>query len=146
MIVNPARTMLLRGVLRPAILVEEAEPYTAKTLPDVFVLRWCAITVNQALPEAMIALECEIHYATDGTMTGGGLDRGRLLEQMDSDLIAVLAPPSTPKQNATRAPAVAMQTLVFWTAPAFTPSITVRDRIGRVATVTVYSFLEPGEA
>jgi hypothetical protein len=145
-VVNPARTMLLRGVLRPSILVEEAEPYTAKALPDLFLLRWTALAQNQALPEALVTLECEIHYVTDGTQTGGGLDRGRMLEKMDADLTAMLAPPSTPKQDSTQTPAVVMQTLVFWTDPVFTASILTRDRIGRVATVTVYSYQEQGEA
>jgi hypothetical protein len=145
-VVNPARTMLLRGVLRPGILVEEAEPYTAKMLPDLFLLRWTGLALNPALPEVLVTMECEIHYVTDGTLTGGGLDRGRMLEQMDAELTAMLTPPSTPKQDSTQTPAVVMQTLVFWGEPVFTASIPTRDRMGRVARVMVYSYQEQGEA
>ncbi|MDE3162438.1 MAG: hypothetical protein KGL64_04180, partial [Acidobacteriota bacterium] len=41
--INPNRTILLRGALRPGIFVEEAEAPYAQLPNDVFVLRWLAM-------------------------------------------------------------------------------------------------------
>jgi len=38
--INPERTILLRGAVRPGILVEEAEAPFSQLPNDVFVLRW----------------------------------------------------------------------------------------------------------
>jgi hypothetical protein len=40
---NPERTVLLRGALRPGILVEEAEAPFAQPLSDTFILRWLGL-------------------------------------------------------------------------------------------------------
>jgi hypothetical protein len=42
-------------------------------------------------------------------------------------------------------PVAQMNTPVFWTAAEFAPALTVRDRLTRVATVTVFAYQEPGE-
>jgi hypothetical protein len=42
-------------------------------------------------------------------------------------------------------PAAQMETLVFWSAPEFSPLITSRERLTRVAKVNVFAFQEPGE-
>ena len=41
---NPNRVIMLRGVRRPGILMEEAETTIAQMPADVFVLRWAALT------------------------------------------------------------------------------------------------------
>jgi hypothetical protein len=38
--INPERTILLRGAMRPGILAEEAEAPFSQLPDDVFVLRW----------------------------------------------------------------------------------------------------------
>jgi hypothetical protein len=38
-----------------------------------------------------------------------------------------------------------MLTQVFWDEPAFTPIVTLRDRLSRSAKVMVYSYQEEGE-
>ena len=75
--INPERTVLLRGALRPGILVEEAEAPTAQPPADVFVLRWLGLGVDMDLSSTMTAEECEILYSTCGTQAFGGLDRDR---------------------------------------------------------------------
>jgi hypothetical protein len=35
--------------------------------------------------------------------------------------------------------------MVFWSEPAFTPIVTLRDRLSRTAKVTVFAFQELGE-
>jgi hypothetical protein len=99
--INPQRTILLRNVVRPGILVEEAEAPFAQLPTDVFVLRWLGLGVDGDLSSAMAAEECEVVYSTLGTQSFGGLDRGRVLSEMDEELVAMLTPSWTPKLNYT---------------------------------------------
>jgi hypothetical protein len=142
---NPDRTALVRGALRPGILLEDAEAPLAQPPADVFVLRWSGLGVEMELPSAMIAMECEISYCTSGTQAFGGLDRGRQLASMDRELIAILQPPSTPKVNYSMQPAAPMQTQIFWDEPVFASINVQRDRVSRSARVTIYSYQEQGE-
>jgi len=143
--VNPNRTMLLRGVQRPGILVEEAEAVVAMLPADVFVLRWTGLSVNTNLPLPLAQMECEIHYTTGGTAAAAGLDRGRALEEMDAEVLSLLTPTSTPKMDYATTPVSQLDTQVFWTAAAFMPAATVRDRLTRFAKVTVFAYQEQGE-
>jgi hypothetical protein len=143
--VNPGRTMTLRGVVRPGILVEEAESPSALLPLDVFVLRWRELAADTQLPSVLARMTCEIHYATAGTQENSGLDRGRALEEMDDELLRVLCPASTVKMNYTLSPAAEMSTNIFWSRTAFDSAATTRERIGRVATVEVFAFQEQGE-
>jgi hypothetical protein len=143
--VNPERTMTLRGLVRPGILVEEAEAPAAQLPLDVFVLRWTKLAVDTQLPSILATMTCEIHYATAGTQANAGLDRGRALEEMDNELLRMLCPSSTPKMNYTQTPAEQMGTNVFWSQAVFAPEATTRERMGRVATIEVFAFQEQGE-
>jgi hypothetical protein len=143
--INPARTILLRGTVRPGILVEEAEAPMSQPPSDVFVLRWITLGVDTDLCCTMAAEECEVLYQTCGTQSFGGLDRGRALSEMDEELVAMLQPFCTPKLNYTSTPPAAMLTQVFWDEPAFAPVVTSRDRLSRSAKVMVYSYQEQGE-
>lgn len=143
--INPERTILLRGAVRPGILVEEAEAPFPQLPGDVFVLRWHALGADIDLSSTLAAAECEILYQTCGTQSFGGLDRGRGLTQMDSELLAMLQPFHTAKLNYTATPPAAMLTQVFWDEPAFTPITTQRDLLSRSAKLIVYSYQEQGE-
>jgi hypothetical protein len=142
---NPARTMLLRGVQRPGILVEEAESVVPILPADVFVLRWTALGTDVNLPLVLARLECEILYTTSGTQAASGLDRGRALAEMDAEVLGLLSPNCAAKMNFTLTPPVQLNTPVFWTAADFTPAVAVRDRLSRSARVTVFAYQEPGE-
>jgi hypothetical protein len=143
--INPERTILLRGALRPGIVVEEAEAPFSQLPNDVFILRWLGLGVDLNLESAMAAEQCEIVYQTCGTQSYGGLDRGRSLSVMDGELTAMVQPFYTPKLNFTVTPPATMLTKVFWDEPGFTPISIQRDRISRSANVTVYSYQEQGE-
>lgn len=143
--VNPERTILLRGAVRPGILVEEAEAPMNQLPGDVFVLRWLGLGTDVDLPATMAGEQCEIVYQTCGTQSFGGLDRGRLLSQMDEELLAMIAPYHTPKLNFTATPPATMLTQVFWDEPTFAPIVIQRDRLNRTATVLIYSYQEQGE-
>ena len=143
--INPERTLLLRGAVRPGILMEEAEAPYAQPPTDVFIVRWLGLNVDANLGAAMGAAECEIVYQTCGSQSFGGLDRGRSLCAMDEELAAMLQPASTPKLSFTATPPAALLTQVFWDDPRFSPIVSQRDRLGRSAKVMVYSYQEQGE-
>ncbi len=143
--INPDRTILQRGTVRPGIVVEEAEAPFSQLPNDVFVLRWLGLGVDSNLASTMTAAECEVLYQTCGTQSFGGLDRGRALSEMDEEVTAMLQPFYIPKMNYTATPPVAMLTQVFWDEPAFTPIVTQRDQLSRSAKVMVYSYQEQGE-
>ena len=143
--INSQRTILLRGVVRPGILVEEAEAPFSQFPRDVFVLRWLGLAVDADLASTMTAQQCEVSYQTCGTQSFGGLDRGRALSAMDEELTAMIQPFYTPKLNFATTPPSAMLTTVFWGEPVFSPIVSQRDRLSRSATVLVYSYQEQGE-
>jgi hypothetical protein len=144
-LINPERTILLRGAVRPGILVEEAEAPFSQLPSDVYVLRWLGLGVDSDLTSTMTAEQCEILYQTCGTQSFGGLDRGRLLSEMDEEVTAMVHPFYTPKLNYTATPPAAMLSNVFWNEPTFSPIVTQQDRLSRSANVTVFSYQEQGE-
>lgn len=143
--INPERTILLRGAVRPGILVEEAEAPFSQLPNDVFVLRWLGLGIDLNLGSTMAAGQCEIVYQTCGTQSFGGLDRGRSLSQMDEELMAMLQPFYTPKLNYLTTPPASMLTKVFWDEPGFGPIVAQRDRLSRAANLMIYSYQEQGE-
>ena len=142
---NPARTMSLRSVTRPGILVEEAESPVPLVPVDVFLLRWTDVSVESHLAIPLVQMTCQIEYATVGTQAIGGLDRGRALEEMDAELLELLTPALAQKMNYTTTPATAMQTAIFWDQPLFGPVVPLRDQVSRVTSVSVWSWQEVGE-
>ncbi len=143
--INPERTILMRGAVRPGILVEEAEAPFNQFPSDVFVLRWLGLGSDLDSPSTMMAEQCEVVYQTCGTQSFGGLDRGRALSAMDEELLAMLQPFHTPKLKFASTPPATMLTQVFWDEPVFTPVVTQRDLLSRTASVTIYSYQEQGE-
>ena len=151
--VNPARTMVLRGVTRPGVLVEENELASAVQPANVFCLHWAELSVNAQGALPLVRMSCQIQYATDGDAGNGGMDRGRLLSAMDAELVAAV---SAAPQNAVKmsyvasaggsglAP-VAMATNVFWGDVVFGAVVVNGERLERVATVEVFCYQEAGE-
>lgn len=143
--INPERTMVIRGAVRPGILVEEAEAPFSRTPADVFVLRWLGIGSDMNLDPEMVAAECEILYQTCGSQSFGGLDRGRALSSMDEELLSMLQPFRTQKLSFIATPPSPLLTQVFWDEPVFGPVIAQKDRMSRSVKVMVYSYQEQGE-
>ncbi|MDR5728086.1 MAG: hypothetical protein RB191_11735 [Terriglobia bacterium] len=142
---NPNRTIYLRGVTRPGILVESNELVVAQPPSDVFVLRWIGLHNDPYLSEVLLQMECEIGYMTEGTTANLGMDRGAMLTEMDAELISMVQPNTAQKMNYSPSTAVPMETQIFWTEPTFGPVKIERDRLLRIATVSVFSYEEPGE-
>jgi hypothetical protein len=148
---NPGRTIVLRGVRRPGVLVEENEIVSAVTIPDCFRLQWIDANVDAANAITVATMTCEVLYETAGTVGNAGLDRGRLLTEMDAELAAAVnaCPQQTAKQNysalANGGAATAMSTNIWWSDVVLGPLVVKADRIGRMAKVTVMSCEEAGE-
>ena len=142
---NPNRTIYLRGVTRPGILVESNEFVVAQPPSDVFVLRWIGLHNDPCLSDVMLQMQCEIAYMTEGTPGNLGMDRGAMLTEMDAELMSLLQPNTAQKMNYTPTPAIPMGTQIFWSEASFQPLKVERDRLSRIATVSVFSYEEPGE-
>jgi hypothetical protein len=145
---NPARTVLVRGAIRPGVLVEENELAVAYPLVDAFRLRWTTLSVSPEGTLPMAKMRCEIHYATAGNSGNGGMDRGRLMAAMDTELAAALnkAPQNVAKTDyaATTGPQV-LGTNVFWGDVEFGALTVIGEQLQRTATVDVYSYQEVDE-
>jgi len=148
---NPERTIVLRGVTRPGVLVEENELVSAVTIPDCFRLRWIDAGVDAANAFPVATLTCEVMYETAGTAGNAGMDRGRLLTEMDAELAAAIntCPQKAAKESyaalAGGGAAAPMMTNIWWSNVALGPLIVKADRVGRVAKIVVMSCEEAGE-
>jgi hypothetical protein len=142
---NPNRTIYLRGVTRPGILVESNEFVVAQPPSDVFVLRWVGLHNDPYLSDVLLQMECEISYVTVGTVGNLGMDRGAMLTEMDAELMSLLQPNTAQKMTYASTPAAPMETQMFWSEASFQPLKVERDRLSRIATVSVFSYEEPGE-
>jgi len=145
---NPARTMVVRGVTRPGSLVEENELTSAYQPVDAFCLRWAGLKVDARAALPLVTMECEVQYCTDGNASNGGMDRGRLLAAMDAELMAAVnqAPQNAVKEEfVTGTGSIALGTKVFWGDVVFGAAAVEGERLQRVATVTVLAYQEAGE-
>ncbi len=143
-VINPMRTLTIRAVQRPSLLMEEAEAPMIELLNNVFIVRWTTIANIANQPGSLVGLGCELHYASSGSQTNAGLDRGRELSELDREVLAILQPPATLKYAYTSTPAKALQTSIFWTDVILEPVQIVRDQLTRIAKITIFS-IEEGE-
>ena len=151
---NPARTILVRGVIRPAVLVIENE--IAGTSIDgigpaeTFCLRWLGVAVDAQSAAPLVSLACEIRYASDGSLDASGLDRGRALATMDAELASALtaAPMNTPAFAVAEIAGGGMSTAtptgsnIFWSEAAYLPSVARGGRMERTAHVEVFGYAQ----
>jgi hypothetical protein len=144
---NPARTVVMRGAIRPALLVQENELEGSEAMPaDAFVMVWKEVATDNSEAMPLCWAVCELHYATRGTVELAGLDRGRVLDAMDCELRAMLEPRHGMKQRFDVDPAETMATEIFWSEAEFRATTRHGDRIGRIATVTLFALREAEEA
>jgi hypothetical protein len=121
----PARTIFLGGEVRPAVIVAENEPVTAAApLPAAFYLFWLdaqAVAPASGARRPLMRLNLRIDYRTQGTSETVGVDRGRALAALDSELAQLLSPRFTPKLNHAQTPPAGLASTVLWSAPEFAP-------------------------
>lgn len=148
---NAGRTVVVRGVVRPAVVVDENEVPDGELLRDCFRLHWTALKVSAAGPAPMVAAECEVRYSTAGSNELSGLGRGRALAAMDAELAAAVSasPQWAQKKNfsglKSGSAAVTTASRIWWSDVAFGAVTEKADALERKATVTVWSFQEVGE-
>jgi hypothetical protein len=149
---NPARTVVVRGTVRPGVVITENElPGAALdgiAPADAFCLRWTDLRVDThgALP--LVTQVCEIRYATDGTAGLAGMDRGRALAAMDAELCAAVMaqPQSTPQLTVAEiagggaSTEISIGTNVFWGDVSFKPALMRSERMERTAEVEVFCY------
>jgi hypothetical protein len=134
--VNPARTTLVEGVVRPAIVVAENEGGDIAVLDGTFRLTWgeCASVGGGS---RLMKMTCTVDYMTSG-VDGTHGDRGRTLGTLDGELQAIAQPSRTPMRDLTKVPPMSLGTQMFWTDLEFLPTKDEAGRLSRKATTTVY--------
>ncbi|MGH9860806.1 MAG: hypothetical protein ACRD5F_12355 [Candidatus Acidiferrales bacterium] len=148
--VNPARTITLDGAVRPAILVAENEPYPpAKLFFNTFYIHWLGAPAVREFAGAnapRYELLAQLEYFVRGT---AGLqrpfaDRGRLMGELDREMIEILFPGFTPKMDHSQSPAAPLGSAVLWRwQPDLRTTIESEGSVlRRLATVNVSFFLE----
>lgn len=149
-VADASLTTVLRGTVRPAVVVEENELATTSSPLDCFVLRWTEAAVDSNGPMPVERLRCEVRYATAGT--GAGMDRGRRLSAMDEALLTAVntglqcAAKKDYSALATGGDAVTMHSQIWWGDLTLGPVKAGAKMLERIATVEVSSLQEAGEA
>jgi hypothetical protein len=114
---NPARTVTIDGVVQPGIVVREnMEPRFNEALPGVFYVDFGELLIAES-SRPMLGVDCHIWYASEGTAGGSGVDRGRMLAEMDQELMRICTPAHTQMLDYSQVPATDLGAGVFWTAP-----------------------------
>lgn len=146
---NPARTIVVRGVIRPAVLVVENEMPLGEGVPlETFQLVW---GVLKSTTNALLLASCQIAYTVNGSVgatetASSVLGRGRALAAMDGELIQALGGPvrSVRGFSVTESNGVAIQTptgtRVFWGDATFAVAVEKGNRISRIASVEVFGY------
>lgn len=150
---NPQRTVVVSGAQRPAVVVLENElPSSGGQLPECFYLEWGpAQPLAKTRPDGpMYQMECAISYFTEGAARSG-VDRGRVLGELDRELLMICRPSSTGKRDFSQSPSADLGTGVSWTLPSMGDAKIAPDsppsgteRMTRIAKVTVFFFPEVG--
>ncbi len=151
---NPARQMVVRGLLRPAVVVVENElpgaTWNAIPPAEAFCLRWTTLVCDGQSEGPLITLGCEIHYASEGSTGLSGMDRGRGLAAMDAELLSALLtiPMSAPANGVAEiagggsSVSTALGWNVFWGAPRPQPAVVKAERLQRVVELEVFCYGE----
>jgi len=119
---NPARTVTVSGATVPAIVVvENLPPSSAMPQANTFYIKWGSAQVlpGYANNFRLMSLDALISYYSLGSVASM-VDRGRLLAQLDTELLSICEPLHTEKVDYTRSPSFDLGTSVFWTRPLFT--------------------------
>jgi hypothetical protein len=143
---NPARAVFLDGAQQPAVVAAENQPATAALpLPRVFYLRWGAVRAVAAglagSAQPLLALECAITYAAEDDAESGAT-RGRMLSELDRELLRICVPPHAAKLDATQEPPAALPSRIVWQTPELGDAAPAGAALERTARVTVFAFAE----
>lgn len=152
---NPQRTVMVAGATRPAVIVAENElVIPVEPSPDAFYLEWGAAQGVKGTrgKRALMQMECVISYHTLGSCTSG-VDRGRVLGELDTELMTICQPSHTAKQDYSRTPGASLGSSIFWAmpelgkvsgseGPAKLPGKSQSVRLERQARINIFFFPE----
>ena len=114
---DPGRTVVIDGVAVPGIVVREnMEPRFNEAQAGVFYVDWGQVLIAES-SRPMLGMECSIWYASEGSSGGTGVDRGRVLAEMDMELLKICDPPHTEMIDYSQTPSADLGSGIFWTAP-----------------------------
>jgi hypothetical protein len=148
--VNPARTILVDGAQRPAILVAENEAYPPpKLFFNTFYIHWLGAPAmrtfaNTLAPRYLLLAQIEYFLQGSPQLQRPFADRGRLMSELDRELVEILFPGIAEKTDHSVVPPQALGSSVHWT---WTPDFrTIVENEGsvlkRIATVSVSFYLQ----
>jgi hypothetical protein len=142
-VVNPARTLTLDGVTRPAVLALENEiPMPTDTELETFLLSWQGVA-KVAPGQPLMQMECTVSYGSKGTDDLLRTDRGRILTAMDRELLRICEPPSAAKCDYTQTPPAPLGTYIFWSAPVLEAAVGDGNGVlKRTAVIKLFFFPE----
>lgn len=141
--VNPARTVVVRGAVRAAVIAEDVELVVAQAEPmDCFVVRWEGEAVDRSESLPMHVLQCVVTYATRGTKEFTGMDRGRVMAALDAELAQMVMPRSVALQDFTTTPATTMTTRVWWSEMESSAVVVKGDVLRRDVKLNVFALEE----
>ncbi len=148
--VNPARTVTIDGVVRPAVLVAENEAFPPpKLFFQAFYIHWLGAPAVRSFAEVnppRYELLAQIEYFLQGTpsLARPFADRGRAMSEMDRELVQILFPGFTPKLNHRTMPPTPLGSNVQWRwAPDFrTVAESAGSVLRRIATLSVAFYME----
>lgn len=118
---NPARTVTINGATVPAVIaIENLPPAASAPQPNTFYIEWgtAAVVAGHAGNSALMSLDCVISYYTLGTAQSM-VDRGRVLGQLDDELLGICQPTNSEKYDYTQSPSADLGTTIFWSQPKF---------------------------
>jgi hypothetical protein len=104
----------------------------------------------------MLGVDCHIWYASEGSSGGTGVDRGRMLGEMDDELLGICDPPHTEMLDYSQTPSVDLGSGIFWTVPVMgnaSGDVAIQKqqwsastaRVDRYAQLRIYFFLPEAE-
>jgi hypothetical protein len=154
---NPERIIVIDGVTVPGILVREnVAPRFNEAQAGVFYIDFGELLIAEST-RPMLGMDCHIWYASEGTAGGTGVDRGRMLAEMDSELMSICTPPHSEMLDYTQTPSADLGSGIFWTAPEIGDAQggaavaklqwgAGEGRLARYAQVRIYFFLPEATA
>lgn len=149
-LVSPQRTIVADGVVKPAVIVVENEPFPPpRLLFNAFYIHWLGAPVVRGFSGTKTPRYehvAQVEYFVRGApgLERPFADRGRLIGELDSELLSILYPGFTEKLNYATTPPQSLGSFLHW---RWTPDLrSVSDGEGsilrRLATVNVSFYLE----
>ena len=139
----PGRTITLDGITRPAIVVvENDKPSVTARQHDALYLEWGEARAVRPAISTLMAMVCTMSYESAGTEQNGGLDRGRMLGELESELLGVCSPAMTRKNDYMSGSPADLGSNIFWSQPTFRGAKPGPGCVAREASITVYFYPE----